>query len=48
MDMDSNGTLYLESRKLVKRWSGPWPALINTLIMAVFFVSGQSGPSYAA
>jgi AAT family amino acid transporter len=37
MDRDSNGILYLESRRLVKRWNGPWPALVNTLIMAVFF-----------
>ncbi|NVO17526.1 MAG: hypothetical protein HXX10_26155 [Rhodoplanes sp.] len=28
---------YLESRKLVKRWSGPWPVLANTLVLAALF-----------
>lgn len=35
--MDANAVSYLESRKLVKRWNGPIPALVNTLIIAVFF-----------
>jgi AAT family amino acid transporter len=37
MEMDSTGYSYFESRKLVKRWSGPWPAVINTLLVAAFF-----------
>lgn len=32
-----NSPSYLESRKLVKRWSGPWPALANTLLLAALF-----------
>lgn len=35
--MDANTVSYLESRKLVKRWNGPIPALVNTLLIAVFF-----------
>lgn len=32
--------LYLEERNLVKRYSGPWPLLINTLfIMVLFYAS---------
>ena len=34
--MDANTVSYLESRKLVKRWNGPIPALVNTLLIAVF------------
>lgn len=37
MDTDSTSPSYLESRKLVKRWSGPWPALANTLVLAFLF-----------
>ena len=40
MQADSSSVSYLESRKLVKRWSGPWPALVNTLlILAVFYAT---------
>lgn len=35
--MDNSSVSYLESRKLVKRWNGPIPALINTLIILAFF-----------
>ncbi|WP_319469781.1 hypothetical protein [uncultured Pseudodesulfovibrio sp.] len=35
--MDNNSVSYLESRKLVKRWSGPIPALINTILIFAFF-----------
>lgn len=35
--MDHSSFSYLESRKLVKRWNGPIPALVNTLLIAVFF-----------
>ncbi|NJB66479.1 AAT family amino acid transporter [Desulfobaculum xiamenense] len=35
--MDSSSFSYLESRKLVKRWNGPIPALVNTLLIAAFF-----------
>lgn len=32
--------LFLEERSLVKRWSGPWPILINTVfILALFYLS---------
>ncbi|KAB1440271.1 hypothetical protein [Pseudodesulfovibrio senegalensis] len=38
--MDTSSFSYLESRKLVKRWNGPIPALINTfLILAFFYVT---------
>lgn len=37
METDGTAPGYLESRKLVKRWSGPWPALANTLLLAVLF-----------
>ena len=37
METDSTGYSYIESRKLVKRWNGPWPAVINTLLIAAFF-----------
>ena len=40
MQMDNQGVSYLESRKLVKRWSGPWPAVVNTLmIFALFYAT---------
>lgn len=40
MQEDSLSVSYLESRKLVKRWSGPIPALVNTvLILAVFYAT---------
>ena len=39
MEMDRNSYSYLESRKLVKRWSGPWPILANCLFIAVLFYS---------
>lgn len=35
--MDNSSVSYLESRKLVKRWSGPIPALVNTVIILAFF-----------
>ena len=35
--MDATAVSYLESRKLVKRWNGPIPALVNTLLIGVFF-----------
>ena len=35
--MDSSSVSYLESRKLIKRWSGPIPALINTIVILAFF-----------
>jgi AAT family amino acid transporter len=35
--MDNSSVSYLESRKLVKRWSGPIPALVNTFLILVFF-----------
>lgn len=35
--MDNNSVSYLESRKLVKRWNGPIPALVNTIIIFAFF-----------
>ncbi|NDV18459.1 hypothetical protein GO013_03380 [Pseudodesulfovibrio sp. JC047] len=35
--MDNNTVSYLESRKLVKRWNGPIPALVNTLVIFAFF-----------
>lgn len=32
--------LFLESRKLVKRWDGPWPILINiAFVLALFYAS---------
>lgn len=37
MAMDTQDTSYLESRRLVKRWAGPWPALANTAMIAVLF-----------
>ena len=40
MEADNRGLSYLESRKLVKRWDGPWPALVNSvLILAVFYLT---------
>lgn len=40
MEADNRGLSYLESRKLVKRWSGPWPAIANLLlIFAVFYAT---------
>lgn len=40
MQVDNQGVSYLESRKLVKRWSGPWPAVVNTLmIFALFYAT---------
>ncbi|MFO7596395.1 MAG: hypothetical protein R6W92_08635 [Desulfocurvibacter africanus] len=35
--MDNSSVSYLESRKLVKRWNGPIPALLNTIIIFAFF-----------
>ncbi|KAF1075893.1 hypothetical protein [Halodesulfovibrio sp. MK-HDV] len=35
--MDNSSFSYLESRKLVKRWNGPIPALVNTIIIFAFF-----------
>lgn len=35
--MDNSSVSYLESRKLVKRWNGPIPALVNTIIIFAFF-----------
>ncbi|MDY0225831.1 MAG: hypothetical protein RBR38_03265 [Desulfomicrobium apsheronum] len=35
--MDNSSVSYLESRKLVKRWSGPIPALVNTFLILAFF-----------
>lgn len=35
--MDNSSVSYLESRKLVKRWSGPIPALVNTVLIMAFF-----------
>jgi AAT family amino acid transporter len=35
--MERNEVSYLESRKLVKKWKGPWPALANSLFIAVVF-----------
>jgi len=35
--MDNSSVSYLESRKLVKRWNGPIPALINTIVIFAFF-----------
>ena len=33
-----NGTIsYLEERKLVKRWCGPMPALVNLVFTLVIF-----------
>jgi amino acid transporter, AAT family len=40
MEADNRGLSYLESRKLVKRWNGPWPAIANLLlIFAVFYAT---------
>jgi len=40
MEADNREVSYLESRKLVKRWGGPWPAIVNTLmIFAIFYAS---------
>jgi AAT family amino acid transporter len=40
MEADNRGVSYLESRKLVKRWNGPWPTVVNTLmIFAIFYVT---------
>jgi len=39
MGTDGDTVSYLESRKLVKRWSGPWPLLANCLFIAVVFYS---------
>ncbi|MFA9396470.1 MAG: hypothetical protein ACERJ1_17440 [Halodesulfovibrio sp.] len=35
--MERYGTNYLEERKLVKRWSGPTPALLNLLFTLIVF-----------
>jgi AAT family amino acid transporter len=37
METNDNHFSYLESRKLVKRWSGPWPVLANSLFIAIVF-----------
>ncbi len=37
MTVDNQGVSYLESRKLVKRWRGPIPALVNTVMIFAFF-----------
>ena len=40
MEADNQTVGYLESRKLVKRWSGPWPAVVNlAMILAIFGVT---------
>lgn len=40
MEADNRGVSYIESRKLVKRWSGPWPTIVNTLmIFAIFYAT---------
>ncbi|WP_243547029.1 hypothetical protein [Pseudodesulfovibrio tunisiensis] len=35
--MDNSSVSYLESRKLVKRWNGPIPALVNSVLILAFF-----------
>jgi len=35
----SEGRLYLEERKLIKRWKGPWPVLANIAFISVLFYS---------
>ena len=35
--MSEQGIPYLEERKLVKKWSGPWPALANLLFTLLIF-----------
>jgi amino acid transporter, AAT family len=35
--MENSNRLFVEERRLVKRWPGPIPALVNLLIMAAFF-----------
>ena len=37
METNDSQFSYLESRKLVKRWSGPWPVLANSLFIAIIF-----------
>ncbi len=37
MKVDNQTVSYLDSRKLVKRWRGPIPAIVNTLMIGVFF-----------
>ena len=38
--MERYGAGFLEERKLVKRWSGPWPALISIVVLlAVFYAT---------
>ncbi len=40
MEAQNGSITYLESRKLVKRWWGPWPAIANLLmIFAIFGVT---------
>lgn len=31
--------LFLEERKLEKRWSGPWPLILNTAFVLALFIS---------
>ena len=35
--MSQESLPYLEERKLVKRWSGPWPALVNLVFTLIIF-----------
>ena len=38
--MERYGAGFLEERKLVKRWSGPWPALVSLVaLLAVFYAT---------
>lgn len=38
--MENNEHLYVEKRKLVKRWKGPIPVLVNTVvILALFYIT---------
>jgi len=37
MEAESQSVSYLESRKLVKRWRGPWPAIVNLAMIFVVF-----------
>lgn len=37
METQNGDVSYLESRKLVKRWRGPWPAIANLLMIFALF-----------
>ena len=30
--------LFVEERKLVKRWNGPWPLILNTIFILLYFM----------